>query len=98
MKDCTITICIGFLAGFLTTFASLPQVYEIYKTNKTKGISIMFAVTYTTGLLCWSYYGIKLNTPPIYIFNIISLFCWLYISYKVIQNKNVECKDVNNIN
>ena len=21
----------------------------------------MFAVTYTTGLLCWSYYGIKLN-------------------------------------
>ena len=80
------SLYVGFIAGFLTMVAGMPQVYEVYTTNKTAGINIMFALTYMIGLYLWTYYGYLLNIPAIYVFNLIGAFTWTYITYKIIKN------------
>ena len=86
MKASSITSYIGLVAGFLTMAAGLPQVHDVYETDKTDGINIMFALTYAVGLYLWTYYGYRLDLPAIYIFNFIGAVCWTYITYKVIKN------------
>ena len=83
----TLSIYIGFIAGFLTMVAGMPQVYEIYETNKTDGIDILFAGTYMIGLYLWTLYGYLINIPAIYIFNLIGALSWTYITYKIIKNR-----------
>ena len=87
---------IGYIAGTLTTFASLPQLIKSLKTKDMSGISPHFVVAFTTGLFLWLIYGILRNDYPIIIFNTISLIFWipiLYLSLKdEFKNKNIFIK------
>lgn len=76
---------IGYIAGALTTFATLPQLIKSLKTKNMDGISPYFVSSFTLGLSLWLVYGISKNDYPIIIFNIISLMFWiplLYLSLK----------------
>jgi len=77
---------IGYLAGILTTFASLPQLIKSIKTGNTEGISPYFVVIFTIGLFLWLVYGILKMDYPIIIFNIISLIFWIPILYLTVLN------------
>ena len=77
---------IGFLAAFLTTIAFLPQVYKIYKSNKTEDLSLFTFSLFTVGVFCWLSYGIYLNNYPMIIANIITFLLALYILIKIIKN------------
>ena len=87
---------IGYIAGTLTTFASLPQLIKSLKTKDMSGISPYFVVAFTTGLFLWLIYGVLRNDYPIIIFNTISLIFWipiLYLSLKdEFKNKNIFTK------
>ena len=78
---------IGYIAGTLTTFASLPQLIKSLKTKNMSGISPYFVVAFTTGLFLWLIYGVLRNDYPIIIFNTISLIFWIPILYLSLMNE-----------
>jgi len=62
----------GFLAALLTTIAFLPQLYKTWKTKSAGDVSLIMLILFITGLICWIIYGIKINSIPILIANIIT--------------------------
>ena len=84
--DFNVTI-IGYIAGTLTTFASLPQLIKSLKEKDMSNISLAFVVTFTTGLMLWLVYGILRNDYPIIVFNILSLMFWIPITYLKIKDE-----------
>lgn len=69
----TIAIIIGLTAGFLTTFAFLPQAIKTIKTKHTKDLSLTMLIMTDTGLICWLTYGIMINSIPVIAANTISI-------------------------
>ena len=63
---------VGFLAALLTTIAFLPQLYKTWKTKSAGDVSLVMLILFITGLICWIIYGIKINSIPILIANIIT--------------------------
>ena len=64
----------GFLAAFLTTIAFLPQLFKTWKTKSAGDVSLIMLVLFITGLICWIIYGIKINSFPILIANVVTFF------------------------
>ena len=62
----------GFSAAFLTTIAFLPQLYKTWKTKSAEDVSLIMLILFITGLICWIIYGIKINSVPILLANIIT--------------------------
>lgn len=64
---------IGFIAGFCTSIAFVPQVINIIKTRSTKDISLLMYLIFCTGLAFWMIYGYLKYSYPIIIANAITL-------------------------
>ncbi|MDR1695360.1 MAG: SemiSWEET transporter [Endomicrobium sp.] len=64
---------LGYLAGFFTTIAFVPQVYRTLKTKSAKDISVHMFAIFTAGVFLWIIYGIMLNELPLIISNCIIL-------------------------
>ena len=63
----------GFLAALLTTIAFLPQLYKTWQTKSADDVSIVMLILFITGLICWIIYGLKINSIPILVANLITL-------------------------
>ena len=80
---------IGFSAAMLTTIAFLPQLYKTWQTKSANDVSLIMLILFITGLICWIIYGIKINSIPILVANIITfIFNFLILILKVIYGKN----------
>ncbi|MDH5560153.1 MAG: SemiSWEET transporter [Deltaproteobacteria bacterium] len=76
---------IGLVAGFLTTFAFLPQVFKTIRTKSTTDFSIIWISTLTFGILLWLVFGILSDNLPIILANAASLFlAGIILVYKLI--------------
>ena len=64
---------LGYIAGFLTTIAFLPQVIKVWHTKSTKDISIWMFLIFTTGVLLWLIYGLMIINYSLIIANTITL-------------------------
>ena len=64
---------IGLLAGLLTTVSSLPQLFKIIRTKKTRDISLGMFLIYFCGLVLWLAYGLLISSLPIIVANIVSI-------------------------
>ncbi len=64
---------IGFIAGFCSTIAFVPQVIKTWKTKKTRDISWGIFPILITGAILWTVYGTMTNALPIIITNLVSL-------------------------
>tara|TARA_B100001971_G_C17692411_1_gene287693 strand:- start:12 stop:305 length:294 start_codon:yes stop_codon:yes gene_type:complete len=64
---------VGFLAGFCTTIAFIPQVVKVWKTKSTKDISLSMFAIFTFGVLCWTVYGLLIFNLPMIVANAITL-------------------------
>jgi len=62
----------GFLAALLTTIAFLPQLYKTWQTKSADDVSLVMLILFITGLVCWIFYGLKINSMPILVANIIT--------------------------
>ncbi len=80
------TTIIGLLAATGTTTAFIPQVFQIIKTQNTKGISLVMYIIFTIGIVFWLSYGILLSDIPIIIANSITLFLAITILFLKIKN------------
>jgi MtN3 and saliva related transmembrane protein len=64
---------IGTFAATFTTTSFIPQVWQVWRTQHTKDISLTMYATFTAGVALWLAYGILLNAWPIIIANSITL-------------------------
>ncbi len=78
---------VGFVAGFLTTIALLPQVIKTWRTKLTRDISLPYFLVLTIGLFLWVVYGIFINDFPIIVANIISFIFSSTIVYFKLRYK-----------
>ncbi|WP_413391722.1 SemiSWEET family sugar transporter [Prochlorococcus marinus] len=62
----------GFSAAFLTTIAFIPQLYKTWQTKSADDVSLVMLILFITGLFCWIIYGLKINSIPILVANIIT--------------------------
>ena len=62
---------LGLVAGFLTTFAVVPQIMRVYRLKSAREISILYNTMMLLGILIWLAYGIILDLVPLIVWNII---------------------------
>ena len=81
---------LGYIAGFFTTIAFLPQVIKVWRTKSTKDISIWMFLIFTTGVLLWLIYGLLIINYSLIIANTITLILSISILIAKILFKYFE--------
>jgi len=66
------TLIIGYIAGTLTTISFLPQVIRTWKMRETKDFSLAMLLLFATGILLWTVYGIRTESLPVILANVIT--------------------------
>jgi MtN3 and saliva related transmembrane protein len=64
---------IGMIAGTLSTFAFVPQVWRIWRTRSARDLSLPMYLIFTTGVALWFVYGLLLGAMPIIVCNGLTL-------------------------
>ncbi|MFV0626758.1 MAG: SemiSWEET family sugar transporter [Alphaproteobacteria bacterium] len=78
---------VGVLAGVLVMLASMPQLYQTYKTKNVEGLSFYTFFVWALGALCWLVYGTYLNSYQMIIFNAISFLSSVIIMIMIKRYK-----------
>ena len=84
----SLTLFLGYFAGFLTTVSLVPQVVKIWKTKSATDFSLMMLLIWCTGISCWLVYGVLLNAVPIILWNISTLLLAIAILVMKLKFKN----------
>lgn len=72
---------VGMFAAVLTTAAFVPQVYKIWKSKVSDGISLSMYLSMFTGVVTWCVYGYLIGSPSVMIANIVAGLLQLTIIY-----------------
>ncbi|MDG1022730.1 MAG: SemiSWEET transporter [Flavobacteriaceae bacterium] len=72
---------IGMFAAVLTTSAFIPQVYKIWKTKISDGVSLSMYLSMFIGVASWCVYGFLIGSPSVLIANIVAGLLQLMIIY-----------------
>jgi len=81
----------GFSAALLTTIAFLPQLYKTWKTKSADDVSLIMLILFIIGLICWIIYGLKINSLPILVANIITfIFNFSILILKITYSNKKE--------
>lgn len=66
-------ILVGILAGCLSTYSFVPQVWKCWRSGDTEAISLRMFAARAVGLLLWTIYGFVVGSLPVLIFSALSL-------------------------
>jgi len=79
----------GFLAGFGTTFAAVPDLVSMLKRRSRAGMYPMMAAIMGTFQIVWVYYGILIASRPVIVWNVVAVLtnfltvgAYRYFGYK----------------
>src|SRR5688572_4255455 len=77
---------VGFIAGFGTTFAAVPDLVTMIRRRSSKGINPTMASIMAVFQLAWIYYGLLILSRPVIIWNVVgvltnSVTIWAYWSF-----------------
>jgi uncharacterized protein with PQ loop repeat len=64
---------VGFLAGFGTTFAAVPDLVAMFRRRSTAGMNPRMAMIMGVFQLLWIYYGLLIASRPVIVWNIIAV-------------------------
>ena len=64
---------IGFVAGFGTTFAAMPDLIAMLKRRSCEGMNPTMAAIMGTFQIIWVYYGILVDSRPVIVWNMIAV-------------------------
>ena len=79
-------VIVGLLAGLFTTLSFIPQIAKIYRTQRTRDLSLSTYVLLAIGLFLWVIYGVVLRQIAIVLPNSVVLIMALYIIVLKIKN------------
>jgi MtN3 and saliva related transmembrane protein len=65
---------IGFVAGFGTTFAAVPDLIAMLKRQSHQGMNPTMAAIMGSFQLIWVYYGFLIESRPVIVWNIVAVF------------------------
>jgi MtN3 and saliva related transmembrane protein len=68
-----LTTIVGFMAGFVTTAANLPQVWKTYRTKSGERLSFRMLLGLAIGVGLWIVYGIMNRLLPLIVTNAVVL-------------------------
>ena len=68
-----LTTLLGSLAGMLTTVSFVPQVLKAWQSERCDDLSWGMLVTFSTGVVLWLIYGLRLWAMPIIVANSVTL-------------------------
>ncbi len=74
MVEAALITIVGYVAGFFTSIASIPQIIHAIKTKEVDSLSLHTLLFFWLGAIVWTVYGILLNQWPIIIVNVIVFF------------------------
>ena len=77
---------VGFVAGFGTTFAAIPDLVKMVKRRSSQGINPTMASIMAVFQIAWVYYGLLTVSRPVILWNVVgvatnSLTVWAYRSF-----------------
>jgi len=64
---------IGFVAGFGTTFAAVPDLIGMFKRQSSKGINPTMAGIIGVFQIVWIYYGLLIASRPVIAWNMLGV-------------------------
>lgn len=64
---------IGFVAGFGTTFAAMPDLIAMLRRRSCDGMNPTMAAIMGTFQIVWVYYGILIESRPVIVWNVIAV-------------------------
>ena len=64
---------IGFVAGFGTTFAAMPDLIAMLKQRSHKGMNPTMAAIMGCFQIVWVYYGFLIESRPVILWNIVAV-------------------------
>ncbi len=65
---------IGFLAGFGTTFAAVPDLVSMLRRRSSAGMNPRMAAIMGVFQILWVYYGLLIASRPVIAWNLIAVF------------------------
>lgn len=65
---------IGFLAGFGTTFAAVPDLVAMLKRRSSAGMNPRMAAILGVFQIVWVYYGLLIASRPVIAWNVVAVF------------------------
>jgi MtN3 and saliva related transmembrane protein len=88
-----LTTVVGFIAGFVTTAANLPQVWKTYRNKSGEGLSFRMLLTLAIGLGLWIIYGIMSKSLPLIVTNAVVLLLILSLIGMKLKFDRAPTKD-----
>ena len=64
---------LGFVAGFGTTFAAVPDLIKMFKRRSSKGMNPTMAGIMGTFQILWVYYGLLILSRPVIAWNMVAV-------------------------
>ena len=64
----------GFVAGFGTTFAAVPDLIAMFKRRSSKGMNPTMAGIMGVFQIAWIYYGLLIASRPVIAWNVVAVF------------------------
>jgi uncharacterized protein with PQ loop repeat len=76
----------GFVAGFGTTFAAVPDLVKMFRRRSSKGINPTMAGIMCVFQVVWIYYGLLIGSRPVIAWNIVAVVInfmtvWAYFRF-----------------
>ena len=82
----TVVEMIGALAGICTTAAFVPQVYEIWITGDTSGLSLPMYSIFVLGVFLWIAYGVCKRAGSLVMANLVTFTLAGYILFAILDS------------
>ena len=87
----------GFVAGFGTTFAAVPDLVSMLKRRSRAGMNPMMAAIMGSFQILWIYYGLLILSRPVIVWNAIAVLinfltvgAYVYFGHKEKTNENLS--------
>jgi MtN3 and saliva related transmembrane protein len=64
---------VGFVAGFGTTFAALPDLFAMLRKRSSEGMNPRMAAIMCVFQVAWVYYGLLIASRPVIAWNMIAI-------------------------
>lgn len=64
---------VGFLAGFGTTFAAMPDLFAMLRRRSSAGMNPRMATIMGIFQILWVYYGLLIASRPVILWNVVAV-------------------------
>ena len=64
---------VGFVAGFGTTFAALPDLIGMLRRRSSAGMNLRMAGIMCVFQVAWVYYGLLISSRPVIAWNVVAI-------------------------